>query len=80
MSRPRILTGQWWTDRIDTLTDNIPLMLRTGAQGVIGGLVVSDAGPINAFDVDWRTVTGSFLGGCVIWIVTTLAAPYRPDH
>lgn len=76
MSRPRIFTSEFWARRIDALTDNIPRMVRTGAQGVLGGLFVSDAGPINAFDVDWYSIGGSFLGGCVLWILTTAAAPY----
>ena len=62
-------------ERWTTVEDNFRRMLRTGSQAVIGGLLVSDAGPVNAFTVDYKLVLGSFVGGCVVWLCTTLAAP-----
>lgn len=62
-------------ERWTTVEDNFRRMLRTGSQAVIGGLLVSDAGPVNAFAVDYKLVLGSFAGGCVVWLFTTLAAP-----
>lgn len=77
MSKPRIFTAEFWTKRIDAVTDNVPRMVRTGAQFVIGGVGISDATPVDAFTLDWRLIAGSFAGGCVVWLFTTLAAPPR---
>ncbi len=75
MSRPRIFTAEFWTRRIDALTDNVPRAARTGAQFVIGAIGASEATPVDAFELDWQLFVGSFLGGVVVWVVTTLAAP-----
>jgi hypothetical protein len=75
MTKPRILTAEFWGRRLDAATDNVPRMIRTGAQFVIGALGISDATPIDAFALDWRLVGGSFVGGCVVWVITTLATP-----
>lgn len=77
MPKPRILTADFWARRLDAITDGIPRMVRTGAQFVIGGLGISEATPVDAFALDWRLIAGSFAGGCVVWVVTTLAAPPR---
>lgn len=63
-------------ERWSAVLDNTRRMIRTGAQFVLGAAFgVSDIGPTNALDFDWRLIVGSFLGGCVTWLVTTLAAP-----
>ena len=71
MSWHKMSIDQRWS----TVERNIRRMVRTGAQFVLGGLMASDLGPVNAFDVDYKLVAGSFLGGCVVWLFTTLAAP-----
>ncbi len=62
-------------DRLRLAVKHARRMARTGAQFVIGGVGISEATPIDAFELDWRLVAGSFVGGCVVWVVTTLAAP-----
>ena len=76
-NRPRILTPEFWARRLDAITDGIPRMVRTGAQFVIGATGASELTPIDAFALDWRLIAGSFAGGCVVWVFTTLAAPPR---
>ena len=75
-------TWRWATATADqrwaVVEDNVRRMVRTGAQFVIGAVLSSDLGPINAFDLDYVTIAGSFVGGCVVWLFTTLAAP--PVH
>ena len=80
MTKPRILTADFWFDRIDALTDGVPRMVRTGAQYVIGGVAISDATPVDAFALDWKLIAGSFAGGCVVWVLTTLAAPPKVER
>lgn len=77
MPKPRIFTADFWVRRIDAVTDGIPRMVRTGAQFVIGAVGASEATPVDAFALDWRLIAGSFAGGCVVWVFTTLAAPPR---
>lgn len=75
MSRPKIFTSDFWTVRLDNLVENFPRMIRTGAQFVIGAIGQDRIGQLSLFDLDAVTLAGSFLGGCVVWLVTTLAAP-----
>ena len=77
MTKPQILTAAFWTRRVDAVTESLPRMFRTGAQFVIGAIGASDATPIDAFDVDWKLFVGSFAGGCVVWLITTVATPPR---
>lgn len=77
MPKPRIFTAEFWTKRIDAVTDNARRMVRTGAQFVIGSVGISEATPVDAFALDWRLIAGSFAGGCLVWLFTTLAAPPR---
>jgi len=64
-----------WTDRVDLLAVNVRRMFRTGAQTTIVGIGVSDATPISLYALDWTAGVGFFVGGCIAWILTTLAAP-----
>lgn len=66
-----------WPDRLRLVARNIRRMVRTGAQTTLTGLALSDATPVNAFDIDLGLGVGFFAGGCVIWLLTTLAAPPR---
>jgi hypothetical protein len=36
---------------------------------------LSSAGPVSLFDLDVVAVAAFFAGGCIAWILTTLAAP-----
>lgn len=74
MTRPRILTGAFWTRRIDAATENLPRMFRTGAQTVLVA-AGQDVTSIDVFDADWKTLVGAFIGGCIAWVITTLAKP-----
>ena len=66
-------------ERWDAVERNVRRMFRTGAQFVIGAVAgISDVGPVNALDLDWQLIAGSFAGGCVVWLFTTLAAPPKP--
>jgi hypothetical protein len=76
MTRARIFTGEFWTRRVDALTDHVARMVRTGAQAVIVA-VGQDLAEIDVFDANWRTIAGAFTGGCIAWVITTLAAPPR---
>ena len=66
-----------WLERTRSVTGNLRRMLRTGSQFVIGawGQDVQPIDQLNVFDVDWKVTVGAFLGGCVVWLLTTLAAP-----
>lgn len=66
-----------WHDRIRLVARNARRMIRTGAQTTLTGLALSDATPVNAFELDVALGAGFFAGGCVIWLLTTLAAPPR---
>lgn len=66
-----------WQDRLRLVGRNVRRMVRTGAQATLTGLALSDTGPVNAFELDVALGAGFFAGGCVIWILTTLAAPPR---
>lgn len=67
------------TERWQAAGNNLRRCVRTGAQFVIGAVLSSDAGPVNAFDLDYVTIVGAFAGGCVVWLFTTLAAPPGGD-
>lgn len=64
-------------ERIELLGKNVRRMLRTGAQTVMVGIGLSDAGPVSLYDLDLGAVAGFFVGGCISWIIATLAAPPR---
>jgi len=54
--------------------------ISTGAQAVATAFFFSDAGAINAFDLDPKLVAGFFIGGVVAAIVKGLAsAPFGPE-
>lgn len=74
MTRPKILTSEFWARRIDALTDMAPRAFRTGAQAALL-TVGQDALGANVFEADWRNVLGAFVGGMVVWVFTTLAMP-----
>lgn len=74
-TKPRVLTAEFWARRLDAITDGSRRMVRTGAQFVIGGVGISEATPVSAFELDWRLLVGSFAGGCVVWVITTMASP-----
>ena len=77
MTRPKILTSDFWARRIDAVTDSVRPAVRAGANAVLlSG--AQDALGLNVFDADWRTLAGAFVGGAVIWVLTTLAAPPKP--
>ena len=61
--------------RLDLMAENIRRMFRTGAQSALTGLALSDATPVNGFEMDYLLLGSFFVGGCVMWVLTTLAAP-----
>lgn len=54
--------------------DAIERSLKTGAQFVIGGLGLSEAGPVNAFDLDWQLGVGFALAGLALSLLTSIAS------
>lgn len=64
-------------ERIELLGANVRRMVRTGAQTALVGVGLSDAGPVSMYDLDVARLGAFFVGGCIVWILTTLAAPPR---
>lgn len=62
-----IYTKAFWKDATERA-------IATGAQFVIGGTVLSEAGPVNAFEIDWALAGGFALSGVVLAYLTALAA------
>lgn len=48
--------------------------VKTAVQAVIGALVLSDTGPVNAFELDYQLAGGVFLGGAFLSYLTSLAS------
>lgn len=62
-----IFTLRFWKDALERA-------VTTGAQFIIGGVGFSDAGPVNAFELDWMLIGGFAVGGVAISMLTSLAA------
>lgn len=74
-SPPRSVWRMPMIERVELLGANVRRMFRTGAQSALVGVGMSDAGPVSLFDLDVARLGAFFVGGCVAWILTTLAAP-----
>lgn len=47
--------------------------VKTAVQAVIGALALSETGPVNAFELDFKLAAGVALGGAVLSYLTSLA-------
>lgn len=54
--------------------DTAERAITTAAQFVIGGMSLSDMGPVNAFALDWQLALGFAVGGAAMAVLTALAA------
>lgn len=76
MSRPKILTAEFWARRIDAVTDGVRPASRAGAANVL--LVLGqDAAGVDWIGSDPTRLAGAFFGGMVMWVLLTVAAPPR---
>jgi Putative lactococcus lactis phage r1t holin len=46
--------------------------IKSSAQAVVLGLSASDAGPVNAFQLDYKGAIGFAVGGAVLSVLTSL--------
>ena len=74
MSRPKIFTADFWTVRVDALTEHTGRALRTGCQFVLAA-VAQDVTGANLFDVNLINLAGVYLGGVFLSLLTTFALP-----
>lgn len=55
--------------------------VKTAAQTVLTGLALSDTGPVNGFELDWKLGLGFAAGGAAFSVLTSLAsAPVGADQ
>lgn len=48
--------------------------VKTAGQAVIGALLLSDTGPVNAFSLDYELAAGVALGGALLSYLTSLVS------
>lgn len=48
--------------------------IKSFAQAIILGAAASEAGPVNAFELDWKLALGFGLGGAVLSVLTSMAS------
>lgn len=78
MTKPKILTASFWTDRVDALTDNVGRSVRTGLQ--MAGLALVQAPTLDWFEVDVARLAAVFAAGAVSSFLTSFITPPPPKE
>ena len=61
------LNTQWAVETADRA-------IKSFAQAILLGFGLSDSGPVDAFEFDWRLGLGFGLGGALLSVLTSLAS------
>lgn len=76
MTKPDILTSEFWTPRINSLTENIGRVIRTMMHAVALAYIGSLTDTVKRFD--WKIALAAAGTGAALSLATSFAKPPKP--